>query len=797
MDTLSLQNWRFHLGEVPEAFQRGYDDTDWRKVALPHDWSVELPFSRENSSGSGYLSGGIGWYRCRFSLNKPDGDPGPVFLLFDGVYKNSRVWCNGYYLGERPSGYIGFRYDISHAVRFGEENIVCVRVDHTDLADSRWFTGSGIYRKVTVELAQPIYFPPEETVFLAEPNLSDGSAAVCVSTVVTNTLEEPVCGTVAASLLDQEGTVRLSLTRELALEKGSSAAVSLDGILESALLWSLEQPNLYTLSLRFDHDRGTAEVDPVCVGVRSIRLDPDAGFFLNGKSTKMKGVCVHHDAGCLGAAVYPAVWRRRLEALKKCGCNAIRMSHNPHMPELYSLCDEMGFLVMEEAFDEWEAPKNKWSTGHNVYPPKHQGYAEAFPEWHERDLTAMVKRGRNHPSIVMWSVGNEIDYPNDPYCHPLFKEMTGNNDANKPSAERQYNPDKPNAERMVSIAGELVAIVKAHDTTRPVLLASAFPELSSQIGLFEPFDAMGYNYKEHLYGDDRKRFPALPLLGSENGHSTPAWLAVRDNPYISGQFLWTGVDYLGEAHGWPIFGAPAGLLDMAGFPKMAWLRRGALWSNAPWAALGTRALPQGNREEPQPWDLVRGWSGTPGQIMQVICYTNLDSAELFLGGESLGEKPREGDCEYISWEVSFRREALRVKASGGSGKKEDSLLPALPGVRLAAEVWQPETPPTGQWRDCYPDILQIEVSLRDENGRLCAQDEPLLTVEVSGGRLLGIENGDVADLTDYTATYRRLHQGKLIAYVLPEEGKAPVITVGPCLDRGHSSLLSPVSVQPA
>ncbi|MFV0400291.1 MAG: glycoside hydrolase family 2 TIM barrel-domain containing protein [Oscillospiraceae bacterium] len=795
MDTLSLQNWRFHLGEVPEAFQRSYDDTNWRQVTLPHDWSVELPFSRENSSGSGYLSGGIGWYRCRFSLSKPESDPGPVFLQFDGVYKNSRVWCNGYYLGERPSGYTGFRYDISHSVRFGEENIVSVRVDHTDLADSRWFTGSGIYRKVTVERAEPVYFPQEEAIFLAEPNLSDGSAAVDLLAAVTNTLEVPVWGTVTASLLDQAGTVCLSLTRELALEEGSSAEVSLDGIMENALLWSPEQPNLYTLSLRFDHDHGTTEADPVCVGVRNIRLDPNEGFFLNGKSTKMKGVCVHHDAGCLGAAVYPAVWRRRLETLKKCGCNAIRMSHNPHMPELYDLCDEMGFLVMEEAFDEWEAPKNKWSTGHNVYPPKHQGYAEAFPEWHERDLTAMVKRGRNHPSIVMWSVGNEIDYPNDPYCHPLFEEMTGNNDANKPSAERQYNPDKPNAERMIPIARELVSIVKAHDTTRPVLLASAFPELSSQIGLFEPFDAMGYNYKEHLYREDHERFPDLPLLGSENGHSTPAWLAVWDNPYISGQFLWTGIDYLGEAHGWPIFASPAGLLDMAGFPKMAWLRRGALWSDAPWAALGTRALPESSREELQPWDLLRGWSGTPGQVMQVICYTNLDSAELFLGGESLGEKRRDGNCEYIGWEVPFRGEALRVKAIGAPGEKEDRLLPALPGVQLAAKLWEPETLPTGQWRDLYPDILQIEVSLLDENGQLCAQEEPLLSVEVSGGRLLGIENGDVADLTDYAAIYRRLHQGRLITYVLPDKGESPVVTVDPCLDRGHSSLLSPVSIQ--
>jgi hypothetical protein len=292
---------------------------------------------------------------------------------------------------------------------------------------------------------------------------------------------------------------------------------------------------------------------------------------------KFKGVCVHHDGGCLGAAMKKEVWRRRLELLKKSGCNAIRCSHNPHMPELYDLCDELGFMMMDEAFDEWENPKNKWSTGHNVYPPRHQGYYEDFPAWHEADLRTMVKRDRNHPSVIFYSIGNEIDYPNDPYCHPMFSEMTGNNDNNKPAAERQYDANKPNMERLSVLARELVAIVKDEDSSRPVTVAAAFPELSTRIGFIDEIDVVGYNYKEHLYAEDHKRFPEKTFLGSENGHSPEAWKIVEDNSYVCGQFIWTGIDYLGEAHGWPIRGSGAGFITTAGFAKDEFNERSKLW----------------------------------------------------------------------------------------------------------------------------------------------------------------------------------------------------------------------------
>ena len=448
MDTTRIllnDNWKFYLGEAEDAWYKGYDDSAWEEVTLPHDWSVSLPFSREYSSGTGYLAGGVGWYRLRFSL--PEEYRGKkVAVCFDGIYKNSQIWCNSYYLGKRPNGYVPVNYDISSIACFGgQENEITVKVTHTDIADSRWFTGSGITRKAFVLIEEPVH-PVPYGIFFSTLYGDDGrSAQVEVSHELINETGRQAKVSVTSSLTAPTGKRVLEVSSCVDLEPGRPEKVVLSGSVSDPRLWSPENPALYTLVTELSVDGAAPyRVYEGLVGIRSFRFDPDEGFFLNGRSMKLKGVCVHHDAGCLGAAVTREVWERRLLSLKEMGCNAIRTSHNPHMPELYDLCDRLGFLMMDEAFDEWENAKNKWSTGHNVYPPRHQGYFEDFPEWHEKDLAAMVLRDRNHPSVILWSIGNEIDYPNDPYCHPLFAEMTGNNDANKPAAERQYNPDKPN-----------------------------------------------------------------------------------------------------------------------------------------------------------------------------------------------------------------------------------------------------------------------------------------------------------------------------------------------------------------
>jgi beta-galactosidase/beta-glucuronidase len=779
MNTMYLENWKFSLAKHTDPWSPGFDDRDWQDVIVPHDWAVSFPFSREYSSGTGYLPGGTGWYRTRFSLPTAAGMAGTAIINFDGVYKNSRVWCNGYYLGCRPSGYAGFSYDISHCLREGE-NLIAVKVSHEDIADSRWYTGSGIYRKVTVDFHDPAYIPRDRVIVTTE--LRDGKALVHVSGEIQSPLAVKDARITAGLSARGAGNAGIKAeVRPCMAEAGEPLPFDLDLEVPDPRLWSPEEPNLYTLSLEGSADHGNGRLSRIertlRIGLRTIRFDPDRGFFINGRGEKFRGVCVHHDAGCLGAAVRPEVWRRRLEKLKAAGCNAIRMSHNPHMNELYDLCDEMGFFVMDEAFDEWEGCKNKWSRGHNVYPPVHQGYAEDFPQWHERDLADMVIRGRNHPSIVIWSIGNEIDYPNDPYVHPLFAEMTGNNDANKPPAERVYNPQKPNMERLAVIARELVGIVKKHDTTRPVLTAAAFPELSSKLGFLDALDLAGYNYKEQFYAEDHKRFPGLPLLGSENGHHLAAWRVVRDNEYISGQFLWTGIDYLGEARGWPFRASGAGILDLAGNEKIGWFRRKSLWKDEPALYLAVRPAGDGAKErEIAPWELVRSWNFSKGRPVELICYTNLPGAELFLNGRSLGQKKREDDREYLSWTTPFERGLLEAKDL--DGKTVDRLESTLPGVELRARLWQPQAPDGTGSGGAYR-LSQIEVEILDEEGRLCTAESPLVEAVLSGpGILAGMENGDIADCSEYAAPRRRLYRGRLVVYVLcPRGGEKTTVSL--------------------
>jgi hypothetical protein len=768
MDIRYLRDWKFSLDARGDPWAPDFDDGSWEEVVVPHDWAPSFPFSRDHSSGTGYLPGGTGWYRTVFSL--PPGEERRAWINFDGVYKNSRVWCNGSYLGHRPSGYASFRYDISHCVRPGD-NLIAVKVSHEDIADSRWYTGSGIYGGVSLRLHGPVYLE-EESLVLEGEVLENGAALLRIRGKVLNRAlnrEGEAPELLLRAILDDgaaraetAGAETVSVETVLPRHKGE-APFSLEIPLARPRLWSADTPNLYRLQLELQAGgKRLYAAPPLKTGIRSFYFDPDRGFFINGKNEKIKGVCVHHDAGCLGAAFWPEVWRRRLDKLKALGCNALRMSHNPHAPELYDLCDELGFYVMEEAFDEWEGCKNKWVRGHNVYPPAHQGYYEDFPQWHERDLADMVIRGRNHPSIIMWSIGNEIDYPNDPYVHPLFMEMTGNNDAHKPKAERAYNPRKPNMERLAVIARELTAIVKKHDRSRPVLAAAAFPELSSRIGFFDSLDMVGYNYKEQLYEADHRRFPRLPLMGSENGHHLAAWRAVRDNDYISGQFLWTGIDFLGEAGGWPVRGSPAGLLDTAGFEKTAYFRRRALWDERPFLYLVSAPGPEAEKDRP---NFYRSWNYRPGDPVTVLCYTRLGPVELFLNGKSLGTRRGDDAEEFPAWTLPFERGRLEARAPEAG--IADALESTLPAVQFRLSLWRPAGGAGGADPAPAYRLSQVELELLDQDGRLCPGENPQVRFSLSGpGRILGIENGDLADLTEYRAPRRRVYRGRLIVYVL-------------------------------
>ncbi|UOQ50435.1 DUF4982 domain-containing protein [Gracilibacillus caseinilyticus] len=778
--------WKFHRGDVPEAWYKGYDDADWRDVTLPHDWSVEEPFSKEHSSGTGYVAGGIGWYRKDFTL-PPDAAGKKVSITFEGIYNNAQVWCNSHYLGKRPFGYSSFTYDISDFVSADSTNVISVKVHHKDIADSRWFTGSGIYRHVHLTITNDIHIG-QYGVFVTTPDVSAEKATVRVNSRIVN--ESSGEGTIKMkqTLFNQTGVQIGEVTESLTVEAAASLTKDQSIEVDHPELWSPDRPYLYTVVTEIIKDRHVMDQVKTTTGIRTISFDPKGGFYLNKQNMKIKGVCIHHDAGGLGAAVPAKVWIRRLTALKEMGCNAIRMSHNPPAPDLLDLCDSMGFLVMDEAFDEWEGVKNKWWTGHNVYPPKHYGYFEDFPQWGEQDLKEMVLRDRNHPSIIMWSIGNEIDYPNDPYCHPFFDWMTGNNDANKPASERMYDPNKPNAERLSTIAKRLVQYVKECDTTRPVTSALAFPELSNLTGYAQALDVVGYNYKEHLYEADLKHFPDHVIYGSENSPSLQDWLEVKDNDAICAQFIWTGIDYLGEAAGWPVRASPAGFLDLAGNRKSSYYYRQSLWSKDPMVYVAVKNKQESQTDPDSRWKGDSHWEWHDNEELEVFCYTNCTEAELFLNDQSLGIKRMNKDDSYLSWDVSFQQGILEVTARDDKGKQHSyQLITPSDPKHIVMTSDTSCLVPDGQ------DVAHVEMQITDKNGNPYFFADNRIKLSVEGpGELIGIENGDIQDVQGYKDNNRKAYHGKLLAFIRAgtDEGKLVITATADELEWGRIEIHS-------
>ena len=567
--TLLNDEWMFHKGDVSNGEKEVVEKRDWRQVELPHDWSIEGPFSKQWASATGYLPAGIGWYRKTLQLEKLNPDE-KVYIYFDGVYKNSEVWINEHYLGKRPNGYIPFYYELSPYLQKGK-NVLAVKVDHSQYADNRWYPGSGIYRNVYLITKQPVHIPIWGVQF-ATPKVSVQNAVAEVKVSLNNTLQSSSKVLVEGKL--SKGSKVISVdNKQISLNGNATQQAQLSFNINQPDLWSDENPNLYALTVAVFVDGKKNDEYSQQVGIRHIRFDAQKGFFLNEKNIKLKGVCIHHDAGALGAAVPREVWVRRLQKLKEVGCNAIRMSHYPHQDYMYDLCDEMGFLVMDEAFDEWEVGKNKWIEGWNVGKPGQDGYHQHFNEWAEKDVQDMILRNINHPSIIMWSIGNEIDYPNDPYTHEIL-----NTGRNPQIYGKGYLPDHPPASRLGEIATKLVAVVKQTDTTRPVTAALAGVVMSNTTTYPGNLDLVGYNYQEYRYAEDHNSYPDRIIYGSENGKSTEAWMAVDTSENIFAQFLWTGFDFMGEARSWPVRSSGAGILDLAGFPKPDYYVRQTLWT---------------------------------------------------------------------------------------------------------------------------------------------------------------------------------------------------------------------------
>lgn len=522
------------------------------------------------------------------------------------------------------------------------------------------------------------------------------------------------------------------------------------------------------------------------VGLRTLDFDPNEGFALNGNWMKVKGVCLHHDAGVLGAVVPSEVWERRLNNLKEIGVNAIRMSHNPQAPVVYDLCDQLGLLVMDEASDEWEFPKRKWIKGWNKGEPGFDGSFDFFEEWIEQDVTDMVRRDRNHPSIFLWSIGNEVDYPNDPYSHPILDGAQ----INQPMFGG-YKPDAPDAMRIGVIAKRLAARVRTVDTSRPVTGALAGVVMSNETEYPDAVDVVGYNYTENRYDEDHATYPKRIIYGSENGSGLDAWYAVKNKEFIFGQFIWTGTDYLGESGTWPSRGLYTGLLDFGSFPKPRGHFRASLWSEKPVTYIGTYPIQARFKNSkrtflsPDAWDI---WNYDSGQEIRVVCYTNAPQARLLLNGKVIGDmKPYDEKSGIIYWDIPYQAGELKAEGCDTNGNIASSYSIQSSGRPYTLRVSADRTT-----LSCDRATAHLIVEIVDENGTIVKLGDNDITCTIEGpARLLGLEGSNNSDMSDYTDNHHRAFHGRLLTYIQStgEKGQVRVKFTSPLL-QGTEVLLN-------
>ena len=767
-------SWKFILADPQGAQNPGFNDNRWQNINVPHDWSVLGHLSPSLASATGYLPGGIGWYRKH--LNIPESRQGEkVYLYFEGVYNRSEVFINGKSLGKRPNGYISFMYDATPYVEYGKDNVIAVRVDHSLYADSRWYTGSGIYRDVYVVYANPIHIA-QWGVFAYPEVKSERQAFVNVDVEVQNGTKANSALTVVTELIAPNGRSVGRISRSARVPAEGKQTVNFRHNVRNPMLWDLDNPHLYTVKTTVLEKGKVIDATETRTGIRSYTFDPNKGFALNGQWMKMKGVCLHHDSGVLGAKSFKEVWERRLITLKELGVNAIRTSHNPQAPHLYELCDELGLLVMNEAFDEWEFPKRKWLEGWNVGTPGFQGMYDFFEEWADQDLEDMVKRDRNHISIFSWSIGNEVDYPNDPYSHPVLDG--GSETGFTQPIFGGYRPDAPDAMRLGGIAKRLAAIVRKFDPTRPVTAGLAGVAMSNQTEYPDALDIAGYNYTENMYDRDHKTYPNRVIYGSENRHDFSAWMDVVNRDFIFGQFLWTGIDYLGESGRWPSRGFYSGLLDFGGFVKPRGYFRKSLWAEKPMIYIGTyptagrsrgtdvwSQLDDANaplREARLSIDAWPIWNYDEGRNIRVVAYTNTPQARLMLNGKQIGEvKPYDTRTGITFWDMPYQEGKLVAEGLDKDGNVIATYMIQSSGRPYALRVLEPTITLSKDHK-----IAHVTIEIVDENGVKVMLGDNEITCQIIGpARLMGLEGSNNSDMTDYTDNRHRAYHGRLLAYI--------------------------------
>jgi beta-galactosidase len=746
-------NWKFNLQDTPDAQKQAYDDSKWQSVNVPHDWSVKGQLSPTLASCTGFLPGGIGWYRK--SVTIPQSKTGQkVYLYFEGVYNRSEVFINGHSLGKHPNGYISFAYDATAYVKYGAENTISVRVDHSQSADSRWYTGSGIYRDVWLVYSNEVHIA--QWGVYAYPEVKKGTGTLNVEVEVENGSAAKSSLTVVNELISKDGKSVGKSSSKVEIAANKSGKISTKINVKNPQLWDLENPNLYQLKTTVFKDGKQIDETVTKTGFRDFKFDPNNGFALNGKWMKMKGVCLHHDAGVLGSAVPREVWETRLKTLKEIGVNAIRTSHNPQAPVFYELCDELGILVLNEAYDEWEFPKRKWLEGWNYGTPGFEGTFDIFADYAEKDLEDFVRRDRNHLSVFAWSIGNEVDYPNDPYSHPVLdKGKDGFGQANYGG----YKKDAPDAMRLGAIAKRLVAAVKKYDKSRPTTAGLAGVAMSNETEYPGALDITGYNYTESKYQSDHEKYPNRVIFGSENVHDMEPWLAVKNNKHIFGQFLWTGIDYLGESGRWPSRGFYSGLVDFAGVIKPRGYFRQSLWSDKPMAYIGTYPLKDVKDVSKDAWAI---WNYTQGEKIRVVVYTNAAKARLELNGKVVGEaKAYDEKTGIIYWDIPFT--SGKLEAIGLSKDDKEVSRYAISTTQQPVELTIADKNITIS-KD--KGVAKIMVQVKDQNGLPVMLSDNEVTCTISGpGVLLGLEAGNNSDMTDYTDNVQRVYHGHIAAYI--------------------------------
>jgi beta-galactosidase len=737
-------DWRFHKGGADGAQAIEFDDSNWRQLDLPHDWSIEdlpgtnSPFNQDAISQvqGGFTTGGTGWYRKTFYT--PETQKDKIFILqFEGVYMNSEIWINGKLVGKHPNGYTSFWFDITPFINVGSENILAVKVMNEG-KNSRWYSGSGIYRHVWLSVLNPIHIQQWST-NITTPEINSSQATVNIQTKLINQSPASCNLNIVSKIVSPEEKEISVVEEQKNMNKDSISGINLNFLIDAPQLWSTETPNLYTAIIEVYNEGKLIDKIETKFGIRSISVDAKNGLLLNGKSVKLKGGCIHSDNGPLGAMSYDRAEERKIELLQASGFNAIRCSHNPPSPALLDACDRMGMLVIDEAFDTWKEPKNAFD--YHLY----------FNDWWKKDIESMIFRDRNHPSIIIWSIGNEI-----------------------------LNMQKKD---VAATSKMLTDYIHKIEPTRPVTAAVNFVTAAFD-QFIEPLDIAGYNYSRYGYVSDHERLPDRIMMSTESYplEAFDYWQDVKDNPWLIGDFVWTAFDYLGEAGiGWVGFPqvrdnypwtlAFTGDIDICGWKRPQSYYRDALWKTnqlSVFVTPPTTSFPLPLKKwEWSKWewhDILADWTwpGFEKKPFQVTAYSSCDEVELFLNGESFGRKTTNQDTRFIAtWEVPY--EAGILKVIGYNGKKQVNaaeLHSAREATQIKLSVDREQILADRQ------DLAYVTIEITDEKGILNPKADNLLRFEIDGpGTIVGVGNANPVSTESFQSDKRKAWKGKCLVIV--------------------------------